>query len=373
MNLQRVANRLGITPERLEDLQSSIVKPSSWPEPRLLRFDKAASGIEAGTAIFENGEIIYGYQKIRRALMLRPAIQRHFKERVAVEEKMNGYNVRVGMINGEIIALTRGGFICPYSTEVVRDLIPGKIFEDQPELVLCGEMVGPENPYVPKDVYPTDSIDFYLFDASKKNFRSSLGVYATHKIADEYGIRCTPLLGDFRKDRAYEEIVEIIKQLGRRGREGVVMKDPDNILAPIKYTCSESNCADLESAFRYYNDHALDFFVSRAVREGFQSVEWNESDEERKKRSLRLGESIIAPMAQTIKKRMNGEQIVEQVQIRVKSIQTAREFEYHLRRMGMKAVFDQPEPCDEGYLVRITKLVMSTNDKTKALIEGEMW
>jgi ATP-dependent RNA circularization protein (DNA/RNA ligase family) len=40
----------------------------------------------------------------------------------------------------------------------------------------------------------------------------------------------------------------------------------------------------------------------------------------------------------------------------------------------MKAIFDQPEPDDEGgYLVRITKLVMSTNDKTQALIEGDMW
>jgi len=30
---------------------------------------------------------------------------------------------------------------------------------------------------------------------------------------------------------------------------------------PVKYTCSESNCSDLEVAFRYYNDYALDFFV----------------------------------------------------------------------------------------------------------------
>jgi putative ATP-dependent DNA ligase len=61
------------------------------------------------------------------------------------------------------------------------------------------------------------------------------------------------------------------------------------------------------------------------------------------------------------------------VQIRVRSLQTARDFEYHLRRSGLRAIFDQPEPDDDGYLVRITKLVMSTNDKTQALLEGEMW
>jgi putative ATP-dependent DNA ligase len=61
------------------------------------------------------------------------------------------------------------------------------------------------------------------------------------------------------------------------------------------------------------------------------------------------------------------------VRIKVKRLQTARDFEYHLRRSGMRVIFDQPEPDDDGYLVRITRLIMSTNDKTQALLEGEIW
>jgi putative ATP-dependent DNA ligase len=64
---------------------------------------------------------------------------------------------------------------------------------------------------------------------------------------------------------------------------------------------------------------------------------------------------------------------VQKVQIRVKSLQTARDFEYHLRRSGIRAIFEPPEPDDGCYLIRITKLVMSTNDKTQALLGGEMW
>lgn len=373
MNLQRVADKLGISKERLEGLQETVVKRSSWPEPRLLRFEKTASGIEAGTVIFDNGEIVYGYPKIRRALMLAPALKKHFSDLVAVEEKMNGHNVRVASIDGEVVALTRGGFICPYSTEVARRLLPEAIFDDHPETVLCGEMVGPENPYVPKEIYPTDSIDFYLFDVSSKNSKSTQGVHKTHDLSQEYGIKATAFLGEFRAESAYAPIVKIVKQLGKRGREGVVIKDPENKDSPIKYTSSESNCNDLQVAFRYYNDYALDFFVSRAVREGFQSVEWNESEEERKVRALRIGESILLPLVDTVNRKMGGEQIVQHVQIRVRSLQTARDFEYHLRRSGMRAIFDQPEPVDDGYLVRITRLIMSTNDKTQALIEGEMW
>ncbi|MFB3766109.1 MAG: RNA ligase [Methanotrichaceae archaeon] len=373
MNLQRVAEKLGITQERLEDLQQTIVKRSSWPEPRLLRFEKAASGIETGTAIFDNGEIVFGYPKIRRAMMLAPAIKKHFPDRVAVEEKMNGYNIRIASIDGDIVALTRGGFICPYSTEVAHRLIPAQVFEDNPKIVLCGEMIGPENPYVPKDIYPTDTIDFYLFDLSMKDLKGTLGVYKMHEFAEGYNIHSTPFFGEFRASKAYEPVKRIVKQLGRRGHEGVVMKDPDNKIAPLKYTSSESNCSDLETAFRYYNDYALDFFVSRAVREGFQTVEWNESDEERKARAQRLGESILLPLADTVKKKLNGEQIVQQVQIRVKNLQTARDFEYHLRRSGMHAIFEPPEPDEDGYIVRISKLTLSTNDKTQALINGEAW
>ena len=65
--------------------------------------------------------------------MLAPAIKRHFSDIVAVEEKMNGHNVRVLSIDGEIVALTRGGFICPYSTEVAQRLLPEEIFQETSE------------------------------------------------------------------------------------------------------------------------------------------------------------------------------------------------------------------------------------------------
>jgi putative ATP-dependent DNA ligase len=238
---------------------------------------------------------------------------------------------------------------------------------------LCTEMVGPENPYVAKDIYPTDSIDVYLFDIAQKNCKNTLGVHKTHEFAQEFGLKATAFLGEFHKDGAAERIKQIVIKLGRQGREGVVMKDPDNKVAPIKYTSSRTNCSDLAVAFRYYNDYALDFFVSRAVREGYQCVEWNESKEERSARALSLGESILLPLVETIQRAQQGENIVQKVQIRVKSLQTARDFEYHLRRSGIRALFESPEPDDDGYLIRITKLVMSTNDKTQALLDGEMW
>jgi hypothetical protein len=102
----------------MERMLGRVVRASDWPKPRHLRFDKAVSGIEAGTVVFDDDEIVYGYPKIRRAMMLSPAIKRHFSDGVLVEEKMNGHNVRVASVGGKMIALTRGGFICPYSKKI---------------------------------------------------------------------------------------------------------------------------------------------------------------------------------------------------------------------------------------------------------------
>jgi len=110
---------------------------------------------------------------------------------------MNGHNVRLLSIDGDVVALTRGGFICPYSTEVAARLLPADVFEKNPRLVLCGEMVGPENPYVPKDVYPTDTIDFYLFDIAQKNRKGTCGVQKTHEFAQEFGLKTATFLGEF--------------------------------------------------------------------------------------------------------------------------------------------------------------------------------
>jgi putative ATP-dependent DNA ligase len=108
-----------------------------------------------------------GFPKIHRAMVLEPTIQTHFKglPLVAIEEKMNGYNVRVVKIQDQVLALTRGGLVCPYTTEKTTQEIGLEFFRDHPDLVLCGEMVGPDNPYVPKDIYPeVESIAFYVFD-----------------------------------------------------------------------------------------------------------------------------------------------------------------------------------------------------------------
>jgi len=307
--------------------------------------------------------------------MLYPALIKHFSScrKVAVEEKMNGYNVRVALIKGEIVVMTRGGFICPYTTEKAKDLINRDLFRDHPDLVLCGEMVGPDSPYVPKTFYNIGSLDFFVFDVREKNSGNPMPVNERRRLMDEYGIKSVHLFGEFDVSEAHTSIIDIIKSFGDTLREGVVIKDPAMLLPAVKYTSSLSNCQDLRYAFEFYNDFGRDFFFGRVCREAFQSVEWDEDEESARKRCQKLGESILLPMISTIKKIKAGEQIAENVQIRVKNLNTVSEFEEYLRLLGVDAVFEIPEKIGDEYLVRIKKIHQSTNDKTQTILGGQMW
>ena len=342
----------------------------------LFRFDKPISGIEAGTCIFiKPFDVVRGFPKIPRALMLYPGIAAHFStcEKVAVEEKMNGYNVRVALIDDEIAGLTRGGFVCPYTTEKARELVGRDFFLQHPDLVLCGEMVGPDSPYVPKSIYDIESLEFFVFDIREKLTGKPMPVKNRRLLVDEYGLRSVRLFGEYNVEKAHTEIASIIKGFGMSLNEGVVIKDPEMLLLPVKYTSSMSNCADLRYAFEFYNDYGRDFFFPRVCREAFQAFEWNETEDKLEERCRMLGRSILMPMIKTIRKKMLGGRITETVQIRVRNLQTAQEFEEHLRLLGVDAIFEEPEKTGNGYLVRIHKKYHSTSDKTESILRGELW
>ena len=375
----RLARFLGFDEGRTQHLFEKNYLARNWGKhDYLFRFDKEISRIERGTVLYEKGnsfEVIMGFPKIRRAMVLDPTLKKHFNglEKVAVEEKMNGYNVRVAKVRDEILAITRSGYICPYTTERAKEKLDLRFFDDFPELVLYGEMLGPDNPYVPKKIYGIESVEFYIFDIRKKNSGIPLSIRRKQQILEKYGFLQVQCFGEIPLKTAADEIAEIIRELGKKEHEGVVIKDPEMILAPLKYTSSQSNCSDLRHAFRFYNEAGRDYMLSRIVREGFQTVEWKENEAEFKKRYVQLGESILSPLRESIQSVKNGQRLYEEVRIRVRDPQTAIEFENYLKRLGVDAIFEAPQPAGDEYLINIKKVNKSTNDKTQAIWEGELW
>lgn len=380
LDMEKTARFLGLSVSRLERLLEKRLLSRNWGKyTNFFRFETSVSGIERGSVLLQKGDgkldLILGFPKIQRAMLLEPSINNQFSEidKLIVEEKMNGYNVRVIENAGKLIAFTRSGHICPYSTEKVNYLLDPSFFRQYPDLVVHGEMAGPENPYVSKKVYDTQTLDFFVFDIRHKKTGEPLPVRQRRELATSFGFKQVPFLGEFERKEAAEKIMQIIKKLGEMGHEGVVIKDLDMDMAPIKYTCSQSNCADLEHAFKFYNEVGRDYLYSRVVREGFQTVEWDEDEETMDQRCLRLGRSIISPMADSVRRVGNGEKLYDEVTLRFQNPQTLQEFEEYFRRLGIDAIFDRVGYSGGELMVNLQKLNQSTTDKTKSMWEGNLW
>jgi putative ATP-dependent DNA ligase len=370
---EEVSKILDIPYQKLEDAYwKGIIKKYQKHGLNAIQFKKALGSIEAGTVIIkgEEIEVIRGFPKIRRTLMLNPALEKHFPSEIAVEEKMNGYNVRITLVNNRIMAFTRGGYICPYTTRKANEILDlNQFFQDHPEKVICGEMVGTLNPYVSHYYPEIGKLGFRIFDVREKLNNTPLPVMAKRELVMDYGLDPVRLLGYFPVEDAAEKILGIIQELGKNNREGVVMKDPEMRLEPLKYTSSEAQASELEYALSFPFDLAQAFLFSRIIREGFQSYEIGESSEEVRHRALRMGESILYPMLETIQHVKNGEVASEDLLIEVDSLEEAEEFIRHLKDLKVMATLAE---FKDGKAV-IRRIHQSTTDKVNNYLNGGLY
>ncbi len=67
--------------------------------------------------VVTDAEIIFAFPRIARILQLENGIKLTFTNPFYVEEKVDGYNVRIAKIEGRVFAFTRGSYGCPFSTD----------------------------------------------------------------------------------------------------------------------------------------------------------------------------------------------------------------------------------------------------------------
>jgi len=370
---EEVSHLLDVPSPKLEAAyQKGIVKKYQKRGLNAIQFRKGLGRVEAGTMVVkgEEIEVIRGFPKIRRTLMLHPALEKHFPREVAVEEKMNGYNVRIAQVDDRIVAFTRGGYICPYTSRKASQILNlDEFFQDYPQMVICGEMVGTMNPYVSHYYPEVGKLGFRIFDLREKLTNTPLPVMVKRELLADYQLEPVRLLGVFPVEEAPQKILGIVRELGKNDREGVVMKDPQMQLEPLKYTSSQAQAAELEYALSFPFDLAQAFLFSRIIREGFQSHETGESTDQLRERALRMGESILYPMLETIGKVEQGELAAEDLLIEVDSQEEAEEFIRHLRDLKVMATLAE---IKDGKAV-IRRIHQSTNDRINNYLDGGLY
>ncbi|AEH25219.1 RNA ligase [Pyrococcus yayanosii] len=352
-HFKEILMRLGLPEDRIEVLEAKGgITEEEFDGIRYLRFKDSARGLRRGTVVFDEANVILGFPHIKRVVSLRAGVMRIFKRTpFYVEEKVDGYNVRVALVSDRVLAITRGGFVCPFTTERILDFVPEEFFKDYPHLVLVGEMAGPESPYlVEGPPYVEEDIRFFLFDIQEKGTGKSLPVQERLKLAEEYGIPHVKVFGLYTVDRI-EDLYDLIERLSREGREGVVMKSPD-MKRVVKYVTPFANVNDVKIGAKVFFELPPGYFMSRIMRLAFYVAERRIKGERFEELARNLGKALLEPFVESIWDVEQGDEIAEVFRIRVKRIETAYKMVTHFERLGLNIKIEDIE--EVGGMWRIT-------------------
>ncbi len=230
-----------------------------------LRFSDDYKEIPRGTAIFQE-TVIWGYPHIGRIFMLEKGLREQFTGPFWVEEKIDGYNVRIFTTGDRVIALSRGGYICPFTTDRIPDFVNLEFFEDNPNLILCVEVAGPENPYIEESPpFVTEDVRFFVFDIMRKNERGFLEHREKISLLERYALPGVEIFGRFTH-ADLDQLRELLLRLDRERREGVVLKEdsPENRRA--KYITSYANLNDIRITARNMLQLPPEYYTNRIMR-----------------------------------------------------------------------------------------------------------
>ncbi|MFB6107689.1 MAG: RNA ligase [Haloplanus sp.] len=361
---------LGLSRARFERLRPQFERRThAGVEYRYLPDYRA--GVERGTVLLA-GTVVRGFPKIPRTLVVETGVPRQFEatDEVVVEEKLDGYNVRVAAVDGERYVFTRGGVVCPFTASKVESLLDlDAFFDDHPRALLCGEMVGPESPYTAHDYPGVDSLAFRAFDVRDRVTGDPVPVADRRDRCEEYGIPSVPLLGRYDPEDA-ASVRAVVCDLDAREREGIVLKSPDATTL-LKYTTSWANRDDLAYAFSLPFDYGREFVFQRLVREAFQAVEFGDAETDVEARAHAVGSAILEPMVETVRRVDAGEWAGERHTVRGTPDEVAALFA-HLRDMGLELDVRETTEAAGERVVSFEKRMPSTTDRTRAYLDGTL-
>ncbi len=218
-----------------------------------------------GTAIL-GGRVVFGYPHIGRVLALLQGLSEQFSAPFWAEEKIDGYNVRITRVDGQAVALTRGGYICPFTTDRLGDLLDLSVFDAEPDLVICAEIAGPGNPYQESaPPFIEHDVQLFTFDLMRLDRPSFLPHHEKTRLLERLRLPAVQCFGRFTVNQV-PAIQEVLRQLNAEGREGLVFKEDSETNHRAKYVTSNSSIADIRSTTSNFLDLPAEYFTNRILR-----------------------------------------------------------------------------------------------------------
>ncbi len=326
-----------------------------------LRFKDSFMGVERGTVISGN-HIIWGFPHIKRIFTLENGLKRNIKgDTVYAEEKIDGFNIRIGRINGKIFAFSRGGFLDAFVTEKTREMKVTEFFGDHEDHVLCAEMLG-NTPYT----RPTKDFDvkIFVFDIDVGD-GSYMAPQKRYDILRKYGIESVPQLGKFKSDD-YAGLGRLMQALNRGRKEGMVLKSSDRT-SVVKYVTPFADIDDIEKTSGNFFDMPAGFYYQRILRSAFSI---NDFGFEKDDYSRKLGKAFYEGLGKSLEKARKGEEIDEEFEILIKDKKIWDDIRAHMSRsIKLEKLWEREEKGKTR--IRFRKVYKKTTKKLISYAQGK--
>jgi len=293
-----------------------------------LRLSDDFRGRSKGTVSW-GGRLVDGYPHIGRIFRLEQGLAQQFANPFWVEEKVDGFNIRIFRSAGGLVALTRGGYVCPFATDRVPDFVEQAIFEAHPDLILCAELAGPDNPYTQGGPsFVTEDVELFVFDMMRLGRPGFLPQEEKQALCDRFGLPAPRCYGRFEASQ-WERVLGIVEELDADGREGIVIKEDAPEGRRTKYVTAWSGVYDIAVRAADTVELPGDFFTGRILRMALYLDEVGREVDEDLERDL--GRAFLHGLTESVQRFKRDGHVFHKFRCRFRRRENAEAFMGHLR------------------------------------------
>lgn len=332
-------------------------------------FNDDFRGVPRGTAVFADCTV-YGYPQIGRILALQAGLAEQFAAPFWVEEKIDGYNVRVFRRGERVLALTRGGFVCPFTTDRIGDLMDAAVFEHEPDLVVCAEVAGPDNPYLESSPpFIKRDVRLFAFDLGRLGCPGFLPQEDKHRLIEQHGLPAVPCFGRYRAADV-DALQAILERLDREWREGVVFKQDRPEPRRAKYVTSTSSVLDIRATAYNILDLPPEYFINRIMRLVLFMEEQGLDSEQALADAI--GEAFVGGMREAIDQFKAQHKVFRTYTCRFRTREAAQRMLVHLGRKSRQVQVNKHDLRREGdyWVLEFERVSQSMSGMLNHLLSG---
>ncbi|MGX2041193.1 RNA ligase [Methylocaldum sp. MU1018] len=367
-----MTSKSAIEAERIQKaMQSGKATETESSGLRYVRFVHDFEDIARGTAVFGDGTV-YGYPAIGRLLALRTGLAKQLSGPFWMEEKIDGFNIRIACIEGRPIALTRGGYVCPFTNDRLPDLLDTAIFDDRPDLVLCAEVAGPDNPYIESaPPFIAEDVRLFMFDLMRRNAPRFLSQDEKIDLIRRYALPSVEIFGRFEIGDI-KPISAILKRLDEEGREGAVFKEDSLRQRRTKHVTGSANLSDIRTSVYSLLDLSPEYFTSRILRLALFADEQERDGADDLNR--RTGAAFLDGLREAICQHHREGRVSHRFRCRFRDPENARRLIRYLKRASghVQIVQRELEPDGGFWRLEFDRIYPSLNGLLSDWLAGRM-